>query len=122
MGHAKINRACGTCRVHNLTEVLDIVDQWPAYQHSMTNPERAGVQAPHPTHARRHTPGAGRPPVPRLGRAGTADLVAVDRLLLEAAWAQDDLLADAQRLDYRLKLSGVINLAMIPPSFVSQGG
>ncbi|KAI6259385.1 hypothetical protein MCOR27_003385 [Pyricularia oryzae] len=118
MGHAKINLACGTCRVHNLTEVPDIVDQWPAYQHSMTNPERAGVQAPHPTHARRHTPGAGRPPVPRLGRAGPADLVALDRLLLEAAWAQDDLLADAQRLDYRLKLSGVINLAMIPPSFV----
>ncbi|TLD26579.1 hypothetical protein PspLS_04344 [Pyricularia sp. CBS 133598] len=40
------------------------------------------------------------------------------RLLLEAAWAQDDLLAEGQRLDYRLKLSGVINLAMIPPSFV----
>ncbi|TLS28499.1 hypothetical protein PpBr36_00653 [Pyricularia pennisetigena] len=40
------------------------------------------------------------------------------RLLLEAAWAQDDLLAEGQRLDYTLKMSGVINLAMIPPSFV----
>ncbi|TLD14260.1 uncharacterized protein PgNI_04410 [Pyricularia grisea] len=39
------------------------------------------------------------------------------RLLLEAAWAQDDLLAEGRKLDYILKLSGVINLAMIPPSF-----